>query len=54
MANATPVHGGNNKKPLSKEAQKVKEELNSGGKSVSEPVDPNTTVLPDGTVRVDN
>jgi hypothetical protein len=60
MANATPVHSGS-KKPLSKEAQRVKKELaeleankTNAGDNVDLPaVPPTKRKLADGTIRED-
>jgi hypothetical protein len=60
MANATPVHSGR-KKPLSKEAQRIKEELKelaaeetNAGDNVDLPENPPATrELADGTIRED-
>lgn len=53
MANAVPVHAEDKapakKKPLSKDAQKIKQEL----ADIAAQNEPKTTKLPDGTVRVD-
>jgi hypothetical protein len=62
MADATPVHSKTapKKKPLSKDAQKIKAELaeieanQSGEADVSAPVEPTTVKLDDGTVRKNN
>jgi len=56
MADAKPVHG---RKPLSKDAKKIKEDLaeleTNAGDNVDEPeVPPGERKLPDGTVRKDN
>lgn len=59
MANAVPVHAPEKpaaKKPLSKDAQKIKKELEKAevdAQEVETPVEDKVTTMADGTIRKD-